>query len=329
MGDYRRLLPFLPSAVERWDFSRFDLVISSSHCVAKGAITLDVPHVTYCHTPMRYIWDRFDDYFPPSRPLQRFAMSILAPSLRRWDRQSSSRVSRFVANSEFVRRRIKRYYDRDAEVVHPFVDASFFEGPVEREPAAARSLLPAGEGGRVERPDEGPGSTAVRRPGYDLVISALVPYKRINLAIEAARLSGRRLVIVGSGPLLEDLAISSPPNVELLGHVSSRSVLDLARGARCLIIPGVEDFGITALEAMASGTPVVALGEGGVLDTVIPGVTGVLFESPTPAALAAACVEADRIRWDREALRLHAAAFSKQRFQTAFAAILMEELARQ
>jgi glycosyltransferase involved in cell wall biosynthesis len=319
VGDYRRLLPFLPSAVERWDFDRFDLVISSSHCVAKGAITRGVPHVTYCHTPMRYIWDRFDDYFPPSRPLQRFAMSVMAPRLRRWDRDSASRVNRFVANSEFVRQRIERFYDREADVVHPFVDRSFLEG----------SLLPAEAGSRLERPADGSRSGDDRTSGYDLVLSALVPYKKVDLAIEAARLSGRHLRIVGSGPLLEELAESAPPNVEMLGHVSSSSVRDLARGARCLIIPGVEDFGITALEAMACGTPVVAVGEGGALDSVIPGVTGLLFQPASAAALAATCAEADGIAWDREALRLHAATFSKERFQTAFASILMEELGPQ
>src|SRR5581483_4497283 len=166
--DYRTLLPLFPRAVRTWDLSGFDLIISSSHCVAKGVDARGKPHLCYCHTPMRYIWDRFDDYFPRSRPLLRGAMSLLAPRLRRWDVSTAAGVSRFVANSNFVRDRIRRYYGRDAEVIHPFVADEFFAAPL-----------------RADRQD------------FEVIVSALVPYKRLEMAIE----SGRRLVIIGEGPI--------------------------------------------------------------------------------------------------------------------------------
>src|SRR5215210_1969167 len=129
VSDYRKLLPLFPRAVREWDFSRFDLVISSSHCVAKGVDAKGKPHLSYCHTPMRYIWDRFDDYFPRSKPLRRAAMMSIAPFLRRWDVSTSKEVTKFVSNSNFVRERIRRYYDRDADVIHPFVDDAFLAPP--------------------------------------------------------------------------------------------------------------------------------------------------------------------------------------------------------
>jgi glycosyltransferase involved in cell wall biosynthesis len=283
--DYRRLLPFFPMAIGRWDFSRFDLVISSSHCVAKGVDTGEVPHICYCHTPMRYIWDRFDDYFPPERPMLRFAASVVAPYLRSWDRKTAGNVDRFVANSNFVRERILRHYGADAAVVHPFVDDSFLRAPLERD-----------------------------RDGYHVIVSALVPYKRIELAIA----SKKRLVIVGRGPLGGELRRSSGPNVELLGFVSEERLREILSRAQSLVLPGVEDFGITCLEAMALGTPVVAYAAGGALDSVVDGATGILFREQNVPSLLEAMERAEQIGWDRDALRVHAARFSKTRFQREF-----------
>ncbi|HEX7153458.1 MAG TPA: glycosyltransferase [Thermoanaerobaculia bacterium] len=288
-SDYRRLLPLFPRAVRKWDLSRFDVVVSSSHCVAKGVDARRKPHLSYCHTPMRYIWDRFDDYFPKSKPFQRAAMMSLAPWLRRWDVSTASEVTRFVANSTFVRDRIHRYYDRDAEVIHPFVDDRFLAAPV-----------------------------SSGRDDYHLIVSALVPYKRIELAVEAANRSGRRLVIIGSGPLAATLAKTAGPNVELLGHVSRDRIVERLSLARSLILPGVEDFGITPLEAMAVGTPVVALGEGGVLDSVVNGVTGIFFDRPEVDALAMALEQVERHQWDRTGIRARAMAFSRARFDEQF-----------
>lgn len=292
-GDYRRLLPLYPRAVRQWDFSRYDLIVSSSHCVAKGIDAKGKPHLCYCHTPMRYIWDRFDDYFPRSKPLQRAAMVSLAPWLRRWDVRTAAEVTRFIANSTFVRDRIRRYYDRDAEVIHPFVDDAFLRAPL------------AGD-----------------RDDYHLVVSALVPYKRVELAIAAAVASGRRLVVIGGGPLLDELRRRSGPNVELLGAVSRERIIERLARARSLILPGVEDFGITPLEAMALGTPVVALGQGGVLDSVIDGVTGIFFETAEVESLRRALDQVESHEWDRAALRAHATRFSRARFDRELAAAL-------
>ena len=297
--DYRTLLPLFPSAVSGWRFDQFDLVISSSHCVVKSVDTGDVPHVSYCHTPMRYIWDRFDDYFPPRRPLLRLAAQTAAPWLRRWDRATAAGVDHFVANSTFVRERIRRHYDRDAVVIHPFVDDRFLEAPMPQE-----------------------------RDDFHLVVSALVPYKRIEIAVEAARLTGRRLVIAGSGPLAEKLAKEADPIVELRGFVSEDELLELLGRARSLILPGVEDFGITPLEAMAMGTPVIAYGEGGVLDSVLEGETGIFFGTGGIDSLPQAMERVERMTWDRERIRSRAREFSRARFLEKFSEISIGAVTR-
>ncbi len=289
VSNYRTLLPLFPAAIRNWRFDEFDLVISSSHCVVKGANTGKTRHISYCHTPMRYIWDRFDDYFPRSRPLLRLAGGTVAPSLRRWDQRTAAGVDLFVANSEFVRGRIRRHYDRDAVVVHPFVDDVFLEAPM-----------------------------PLRRDDFHLVVSALVPYKKVELAIDAAQNSGRRLVIVGMGPLAKELAAHAGPNVELRGFVSEGELIDLLGRARSLILPGVEDFGITCLEAMAMGTPVIAYGEGGALDSVIEGETGIFFGPEHIKTLPEAMEGAERMNWDRDRIRARAREFSRARFLAEF-----------
>ena len=293
VGDYRRLLPFFPSAVRQWDFSGFDLIVSSSHAVAKGVRAKGRPHLCYCHTPMRYIWDRFDDYFPPARPIQRALVSPIAARLRRWDVSTAGEVTHFVANSNFVRDRIAKFYRRDAEVIHPFVDELFLREPLEQD-----------------------------RDDYHVVVSALVPYKQVGLAIDAVEASGRKLVVIGGGPLLNTLRARTTPNVQFLGSVERSRIVSVVARARSLILPGVEDFGITPLEAMALGTPVVALGQGGVLDTVVPGRTGIFFEEADVESLRRAIDEVEARQWDRETLRRHAASFSRDRFLERLTAAL-------
>jgi len=284
-SDYRTLLPLFPRAIREFDLSPFDLVISSSHCVAKGVDAKGKPHVCYCHTPMRYIWDRFDDYFPRSKPLRRLAVSVIARRLRKWDVKTAAGVTRFVANSAFVRDRIGQYYGRDADVIHPFVNDDFLAAPLVEE-----------------------------RGDYDVVLSALVPYKRVDLALA----TGRNLVVIGGGPMLDELRARAAPNVRFLGHVSRETVIEQVSRARSLILPGIEDFGITPLEAMAVGTPVVALGAGGVLDSVVPGATGIFFDAPEVDSLRGALDEAAARSWDRAAIRAHAARFTRARFREQF-----------
>lgn len=289
-SDYRRLLPMFPWAAEQWDLSRYDLVLSSSHCIAKGAkAPAGVRHISYCHTPMRYVWDLYDDYFPKSRPLLRAAAALVTPRLRRWDLGTVERVDHFVANSRFVAARIARLYNRPATVVYPFVDGTILG-----------DLL------------------SEKREDFHLIVSALVPYKRIDLAIAAAERGGFQLKIIGGGPLLKKLRASAPRNVELLGWRDDQTLRHYLRNARSLILPGVEDFGITPLEAMAAGTPVVALRDGGALETVIEGETGLFFDDSTSDALAAAVRKSESITWNRNALRARAAQFSKERFKREF-----------
>ena len=292
-SDYRHLLPLYPRAAREWDLSGFDLIVSSSHCVAKGVDAQGRPHLSYCHTPMRYIWDRFDDYFPRSKPLRRAAAVSIAPWLRRWDVRTSAGVTKFIANSTFVRERIRRYYGRDAAVIHPFADEAFFAPPL-----------------------------ASTRGDYHIVVSALVPYKRIGLAVDAAAASGRKLVVVGGGPLLDELKSRGGHNVEIVGAVSREAIIERVARARSLVLPGVEDFGITPLEAMALGTPVVAFGEGGVLDSVQPGKTGIFFSQPSVDSLRRALDEVESHQWDGAAIRAHAATFSRARFDAEFRAAL-------
>ncbi len=289
--DYRTLLPLFPRAVRQWNLSRFDLILSSSHCVAKGVEAHGRPHLCYCHTPMRYIWDRFDDYFPRSRPMLRGAMSLVASRLRRWDVATSAGVTRFVANSSFVRDRIRRYYDRDAAVIHPFAADEFFRAPL-----------------REERND------------FEVIVSALVPYKRLDLAIE----TGRRLVIIGEGPIRSRLQSHAGPNVTFLGAVSREVIIDHLSRARALILPGVEDFGIVPVEAMALGTPVVAFRAGGALDSVVEGESGMFFDAPVVHSLRSALEAAAARNWNRQSIREHASRSSRERFAQQFREMLRQ-----
>jgi glycosyltransferase involved in cell wall biosynthesis len=309
-GHYRRYLPLFPAAIEEFDLSGFDLVISSSHCVAKGIVPPpDGYHVCYCHTPMRYAWDQEHAYFTRRRGLGARLRALTLTALRTWDAATAARVDLFIANSSFVARRIGAFYGRDAEVAHPPVAVDFFT------PAAAAG----------DRGDHG------RRGGYALVVSALAPYKRIEVAIDACRLAGLELRIAGDGPERDRLArlaltaatgltartarTAPPPRVELLGRVDDGALRDLYRGARMLLQPGVEDFGIASVEALACGTPVVAAARGGVLDVVEDGRHGVLYDDQGgAAALAGAIDKALRIGFNALDLRQRAESFAAGHF---------------
>ena len=285
---YRSYLPLFPAAIEEHDLEGFDLVVSSSHCVAKGIIPPPgARHLCYCHTPMRYAWDQEHAYFPRRTGLVARLRSAALSRLRTWDVASSSRVDRFIANSSFVARRIRRYYDRRSEVVPPPVDTGFF--------------TPAG------------GS----RGDYCLVVSALSPYKRIELAINACAALGRELRIVGQGPEMERLRRLADGGVRFLGRVDGDRLRQLYRGASCFLQPGIEDFGISSVEALACGCPVAAQGKGGILDIVENGRHGVLYEpeDDEAAALAAAGRRLDDLALAPEALRQRAERFSQRRFR--------------
>lgn len=294
---YRRYLPIFPWAIESLDLSAYDLVVSTSHCVAKGAIVRPgALHISYCFTPMRYVWDQFDDYFGKDRAgiVTRTAMSVAAPWLRAWDRRTADRVHLFISDCRNIQERIRRIFGRESDIVFPPVDVGRFTlGADER--------------------------------SFYLVVSALVPYKRVDLAVEAFNRSGRRLVIVGKGPELERLRAMARPNIEFLGWRSDEELAVLYRQATALIFPGEEDFGIVPLEAMASGTPVVALGKGGALETVVNGETGVFFDERTVEALEAAIVRASTIAWKPDRLREQALRFSREHHRERLEARIREE----
>jgi glycosyltransferase involved in cell wall biosynthesis len=288
---YRSYLPLFPAAAASIDLSAYDLVISSSHCVAKGVRPRPgALHLSYCHTPMRYVWDRYDDYFGPGRVsgLTARVIPLVAEGLRAWDVATAGRVHRYAANSAYVAGRIHRYYGREAEVIPPPVDTDFF----------------------TPGPDM-PGT-------YDLVVSALAPYKRLDLVLEAYRGTGRPLRVVGSGPESEKLRREAPAEAQFLGFVEDEALRELYRGCRAVIMPGVEDFGIVPVEAMACGRPAVVFGEGGGPESVRDGETGVVFKEATAAALRRAIDSLERLRFNGDRLRSRAESYSRQVFESRF-----------
>ena len=292
--NYRRYLPLFPAAIEEFNLTSYDLIISSSHCVAKGVIPgPDSWHVCYCHTPMRYAWDQEHVYFPDRSGLKARARGLVLSGLRAWDVSSASRLNLYVANSSFVERRIRTYYGREAEVIHPPVDTDFFT----------------------------PGPSTEK--GYCLMVSALAPYKRVDMAIAACDRLGLELVVVGDGPEAERLRDLGSARTRLLGSVDRERLRDLYRGARLFLQPGVEDFGIASVEALACGTPVVAVAKGGILDVVEDGRHGYLYPDWAGTAdLAEAIDKAGRIGFNLLDLRSKAESFASTRFIHRIQALL-------
>ncbi|NUN70085.1 MAG: glycosyltransferase [Bacteroidetes bacterium] len=284
---YRRYLPLFPLAISRFDLSEYDLVVSTSHAVAKSVrVRPDALHICYCHTPMRYVWDMYEEYFGKGKAglVTRLAMRVLRPFLQRWDAATADRVHYYIANSENVRQRIRRYYKRDAEVIFPPVDTDRFQ-------------------------------CSTVDDHFHLIVSALVPYKRVDLAVQVFNTTGKRLVIAGTGPETAALRAMAGPNIEFLGWQSDEQLAQLYARCTALIFPGVEDFGIVPLEAQASGKPVIAFGQGGALETVIDGVTGVFFDRQTAASLQQAVTACESLRFDPRAIRAHAERFSRPHYR--------------
>jgi glycosyltransferase involved in cell wall biosynthesis len=287
---YPKLLPLMNTAFESFDLADYDLVVSSSHSCAKNVLTSPgALHVCYCHTPMRHAWEpRFLDG-EDLGTVARTAARVLMPGLRRRDLAGASRPDVFVANSHHVAGRIQKYYRRDAEVIAPPIE-------IDRHLASPRD------------PSD-----------YYLVMGRVVPYKRVDLALAACAQLGRRVKVVGSGRALDAARKVAGPDAELLGFVPDDELAPLLAGARAVLFPGEEDFGIVPVEAQAAGVPVIAYGSGGIRDSVVDGVTGVFFDRQTVGSLAQAILAFEELDLDEAAIRQNARRFAPERFRSAFA----------
>lgn len=293
---YMRYFPFFPCAAESLDLRGFDLVISCSHAVAKGVLTdPGAYHLCVCYSPLRYVWDMYQEYreLESLSRLQRLVLPGLMHYLRTWDALSSARVDEFVAISHYVKKRIEKYYRRRARVIYP---------PV-------RILKSAGQ------PSD-----------YYLVVSRLVAYKRIDLVVEAFNRLGWPLVVIGDGKERRALEKQAGPNIQFLGRLSDEAVRAYLTGARGFVFPGIEDFGIAPVEAMAAGIPVIALARGGAQETVRDGETGVLFEQQTVEALSTALERAASISFDSRWISRYAERFSEGRFKREWSALLFDRV---
>ena len=297
---YQKYLPLMPLALEQLDLRAYDLVISSECGPAKGVITTPrTLHLCYCHSPMRYVWDMYWDYLRDVSRLMRPLARVLLHYLRRWDLASAFRVDHFMANSDYVARRVRKHYRRDAHVIHPPVDTEAF--------------------GLAE-------STA----DYYLMVGELVPYKRADLAVSAFSRAGKRLVVIGAGEQLSELRRLAGPTVEVMGRQPAFVIREKYAHCRALLFPGEEDFGIVPIEAMASGRPVIAYRRGGALETVVEGRTGLFFDEQTEDSLLATVERFEEIEetFDPAEIRCHAIGFDKKVFKAKFRARvegLMEE----
>lgn len=300
---YRSFLPVFPHAAESLDLSSFDLVLSNTHCVAKGVRKKPGSlHIAYVSTPMRYMWDMFDEYFGEGKSgrATAFAARMLRPYLRRWDVSSTREVDHLLANSRFVQERIRDFWGRESTVMHPFMDPAKFAD-------------------RLEDPRD-----------YYLIVSAFAPYKRIDLAIEAFKELGLRLVVIGGGQdaaKLRALARGAG-NIEFLSGISTEALGEFYRKAKAFIFPGLEDFGITPLESLYNGRPVIAYGRGGVLDTVTEK-TGVFFGEQSVAALVAAVreFESSGHRFRAADARARALEFTRAKFTREYSEFVAKAIA--
>lgn len=297
---YPYYLPLFPAAVGSLRLEEFECVVSVSAAVAKAApVHPSSPHICYCNTPMRYIWDQFEEYFGPGRagPATRLAMTALRRPLQRWDLRTAAFPDFLIANSQNIRRRIERIYRRSSDVIYPPVDAGRF-------------------------------SLSTRDDGFLLVVSALVPYKRIDVAVQAVKKTGDRLVIIGEGQELERLRTIAGREVEFLGWRSSEEIREYYSACSAVLFPGEEDFGIVPLEAMATGKPVVAYAQGGALETVIdtPALrTGVLFPEQTAESMAQGIRKVRSTEFQPSRMRAFAMGFDREVFKEKMKAYVLEK----
>jgi len=297
---YRQYILFLPFAAEQFDLSEYELVISSSHSVAKGVITrTDQLHISYCHTPMRYVWDLYHLYLRQmglTKGIKGNIVRLIFHYVRMWDYLASKRVDVFVANSKYVARRIKKHYGRESTVIYPPVDTERF--------------MPSH-----------------RREDYFITVSHLVPYKRVDLIVRAFSKIKLPLLVVGDGPDMHKIKAMASPNVELLGRLSDQEVGEYMSKAKAFVYAAEEDFGIVPVEAQAAGVPVIAFGKGGVVESVLDGETGILFEEQNVASIIGAVQRflKHEDKFDPAVIRRNAERFSPQRFRQEFRDLVLSK----
>jgi len=301
--DFRRYVLIFPHAIRQFDLSSYDCVLSFSHCVAKGVkVPKRIPHICYCHTPMRYAWYMRDEYLSKSNTLKKKIAEVMLDYLKNWDRRTNSGVRHFIANSKNTRNRIKQAYNRDSIIIYPPVECDRF-------------------------------ALSNEDYGYYLIVSALVPYKRIDIAVKAFDTANQKLVVVGNGPELNYLKSTASVNVFFIDNADDTKVVEYMKKCKALIFPGEEDFGIVPLEAQACGKPVIAFGKGGALETVV-GInqtalnrsdpTGLFFYEQTPQALRGAILAFENMpdKFAPENCRNNALRFDRSVFMQALPAYI-------
>lgn len=279
---HRFFLPLFPFAIEQFDLTDRDLILSSSSCAAKGVLThSNQLHICYCHSPARYAWDLYHSYLGTGKLFRKY----LLHKFRLWDFCSSNRVDHFIANSKYVAKRILKTYGRKADVIYPPVDTTFY-------------------------------SCETKKEDFFLTASRLVPYKKVDLIVEAfSHLPDEKLLVIGEGPEMQKIKDKAAKNVEILGYQSNERLKEYMQKAKGFLFAALEDFGIVPVEAMACGTPVIAFGQGGVLESVKENLSGLFFHEQTPKSIIDSVREFCKNEWDYEAIALYANKFSKKRFQ--------------
>lgn len=296
---HRNYLPLFPLAIEHFDLHKYDLILSSSHCVAKGVITHpEQLHICYCHTPVRYAWDLMHSYLKEAkldRGVKGMLTRLTLQYLRTWDVHSSHRVDHFIANSQFVAARIKKFYRRKSVVIYPPVNTAYYQLKEKKE-------------------------------DYYLTASRLVSNKRIDLIVDAfAQMPDKKLIVIGDGPEKENLKMRAKKNIEFLENQTNEQLKNYLQNAKAFVFAAIEDFGILPVEAMATGTPIIGLEKGGLLETVIPYTTGLFFKEQTVASLKNIIQEFVGMEFDPKKCRARAEEFSQEKFRKRFQSFVLDK----
>ncbi|MCW2099400.1 UNVERIFIED_ORG: glycosyltransferase involved in cell wall biosynthesis [Pseudomonas psychrophila] len=297
---YRNYLPLMPLAIEQIDLSNYDVVISSSHAVAKGVLVgPDQLHICYCHSPIRYAWDMQSQYLSEAnldKGVKSWLVRHLLFKTRNWDSRSSNGVDYFISNSDYIGRRIRKIYRRESTTIYPNVAVKDF-------------------------------TIQEVKDDFYLTASRMVPYKKIDLIVKAfAGMPDKKLIVIGDGPQYDKVKRAATPNITILGYQSFNVLRDHMQRAKAFVFAAEEDFGIIPVEAQACGTPVIAFGKGGALETVVDGSTGVLFHEQTVSSIQEAVHKFETtFEFSPEKIRLHAETFSEERFTTQFKAFVDEK----